>query len=1004
MVKKKMDSSGKQKWRLVMDFRKLNEYTVQDNYPLPSIKEILCMLGTAKFMSCFDMANGFYQVVMAKEDIEKTAFSTHKGHWEWLRMPTGLINAPATYQRMVNFKLQGLLGKICFIYLDDLIVIGKTEEEHLRNLRKVFERLRETRLVLQPDKCKYLEKELEYLGHSVGAEGVKPLKKNVDKVLEFPRPRNAKEIERFVGLASYYRKFIKNFAKIAHPLNHLKGKNVDFIWTQACEEAFNKLKNLLTSCPILKHLDLKKPFILCTDASNEGLGVVLSQLDDEGKEHPVSFASRSLNPAERNYSTTEKEMLAIVWGIKQYKHLLYGQAFKVYTDHQPIKGLLNARHDNMSRAFPVKNKEDIQIRTDHPDHEDIQELLKTVDTTKKRDEIHETSKVAAENKIKPLVETSMDIEEIIRHNEVAPELLEEIIQDLESLNATKHDYPSTSNEKKDAVCEKALLSLKNSRVILSEMSDEEVQKRIGKNHDYITDDLDRLKQMCGTDTITLTQNDETFQNRLYNYKTPPAYIQKTTKPDLQINGAIYRNFDDILKLSKKIWEDERTENPRIIEITHWTIEEDYNLAASFIYPTLRLLDLEQHYRIKAMYPRIIRKPQMQQNIIARVHENGHWALDKTVRQIQQKRYWPEMNRQVQSYIENCPICANKHNGRKIRADAVIMETAKFPCEIVNIDKLTYDGKSFLLLEDSLTRYIWVTPLKTEEVYNAMHQFLHANPTPEKIITDNEQTFKSKKLKELIDQLGIQQIKISAYHPESNGIAERVIKTLKGLADALDHEDPVVRNLRAVKNYNQSPHNTTTYTPEELLYTISKRTTETQEEIDERRKERNLSQLQDAREKIAQAKEVNQKKKQRTGKEEDYQIGDLVLIQVNVKGKASWSEPLAIRNVNRDTKTITTFRRGQEQLRHYNQIHLADGVYDIRTLDDPIINEELFTARIYHETWGTIYFINITEIKEDIQQLANYTREIKHICNKHSGCKMQKIINTMIDRTGKLIAR
>ncbi|XP_033212135.1 uncharacterized protein LOC117169738 [Belonocnema kinseyi] len=175
-----------------------------------------------------------------------------------------------------------------------------------------------------------------------------------------------------------------------------------------------------------------------------------------------------------------------------------------------------------------------------------------------------------------------------------------------------------------------------------------------------------------------------------------------------------------------------------------------------------------------------------------------------------------------------------------------METAKFPFEIVNIDKLTYDGKSFLLLEDSLTRYIWVTPLKTEEVYNDMHQFLHANPTPEKIITDNEQTFKT-------------------YHPESNGIAERVIKTLKGLADALDHEDPVVRILRAVKNYNQSPHTTTTYTPEELLYTISKRTTETQEEINERRKERNLSQLQDAREKIAQAKEVNQKKKKEQAK-------------------------------------------------------------------------------------------------------------------------------------------
>lgn len=142
LVKKKLDSSGKQKWRLVMDFRKLNEQTIQDNYPLPSIQEILCLLGKAKFMSCFDMANGFYRVLMEEKDIEKTAFSTHKGHWEWLKMPMELINSPATYQRMANFKHKGLIGTICFIYLDDLIVIGTTEEEHLGNLETVFKRLR----------------------------------------------------------------------------------------------------------------------------------------------------------------------------------------------------------------------------------------------------------------------------------------------------------------------------------------------------------------------------------------------------------------------------------------------------------------------------------------------------------------------------------------------------------------------------------------------------------------------------------------------------------------------------------------------------------------------------------------------------------------------------------------------------------------------------------------------------------------------------------------------
>ncbi|XP_033212426.1 uncharacterized protein LOC117170020 [Belonocnema kinseyi] len=150
-----------------------------------------------------------------------------------------------------------------------------------------------------------------------------------------------------------------------------------------------------------------------------------------------------------------------------------------------------------------------------------------------------------------------------------------------------------------------------------------------------------------------------------------------------------------------------------------------------------MMKLEQHYKIKTMYPKIVRKIQMQENIIARTHENGHWASDKTLRQIQQHYFWPEMNKQILSYIEGCPTYANKNNERRIRADAVIIAQAKSPFEILNADKLTYEGKNFLLLEDSLTRYIWLILLKTEDGHTALYQFLHANPTPTKIITDNE---------------------------------------------------------------------------------------------------------------------------------------------------------------------------------------------------------------------------------------------------------------------------
>lgn len=345
VVPKKSDASGKQKWRIVIDFRKLNELTDQDAYPLPNSDEILDHLGKSKFFSALDLSSGFHQIPMNKDSKKYTAFSTPQGHFHYNRMPFGLKNAPATFQRMMDTALRGLVEKHCFVYLDDIIIFGSTIQEHNTNLAIVLQRLRELGLKIQPDKCEFLKPELEYLGHVVTKDGVKPNQKKIEAVTSFKIPNSPTNVKSFLGLVGYYRKFIRNFSKIAKPLTDLTKKDNPFHWTETQQNAFDTLKQKLCEAPILKYPDFDKTFTLTTDASNEGLGAILSQ---DG--HPCSYVSRTLNAPEKNYSTTEKELLAIVWAIKRFRQYLLGRKFIIQTDHQALKWLKDIK-DPSSRLM-----------------------------------------------------------------------------------------------------------------------------------------------------------------------------------------------------------------------------------------------------------------------------------------------------------------------------------------------------------------------------------------------------------------------------------------------------------------------------------------------------------------------------------------------------------------------------------------------------------------------------------------------------------------------------
>ena len=334
MVRKKDGSL-----RFCVDFRQLNAATVKDAHPLPRIDDLLDALHGAKWFSTLDLKSGYWQVPIAEQDKEKTAFRTSSGQlFEFNQVPFGLCNAPATFSRLMDRVLAGLHWETCLFYLDDIIVFSSTWEEHLARLREVFERLRHAKLKLGPTKCTFAAKEVSYLGHRVTEEGLLPDPALLAAIRDIPPPKTATEVRSFLGLAGYYRRYVKGFAAIAAPLHALSRKDALFHWSEDCQAAFDQLKVRLTTSPITAFPDFSQEFRLYTDDSTAGLGAILAQVRD-GKERIICCASRALNKAEKSYPATKLDCLAIVWAVAKFRPYLMAMPFEVYTDHYALQWL-----------------------------------------------------------------------------------------------------------------------------------------------------------------------------------------------------------------------------------------------------------------------------------------------------------------------------------------------------------------------------------------------------------------------------------------------------------------------------------------------------------------------------------------------------------------------------------------------------------------------------------------------------------------------------------------
>jgi hypothetical protein len=318
--------------RMCIDYRSLNEVTIKNKYPLPRIDDLFDQLQGAKYFSKIDLRSGYHQLRIKKADVQKTVFVTRYGQYEFTVMPFGLTNALAFFMNLMNKVFMEELDKFVVLFIDNILIYSKSRKDHEHHLRIVLKRLRAHQLYAKLSKCEFWLEKIAFLGHILTGEGIEVDPSKVEAISKWKQPSNISEVRSFLGMAGYYRCFIKGFSSIAKPMIELLKKDNKFVWTPKCEESFQIIKKKLTSAPVLTLPDIHQNFVIFCDASRQGLGCVLMQ-----NEKVITYASRLLKPHEQNYPTHDLELAAIVHALKVWRHYLIGNKCHIFTDHKSLK-------------------------------------------------------------------------------------------------------------------------------------------------------------------------------------------------------------------------------------------------------------------------------------------------------------------------------------------------------------------------------------------------------------------------------------------------------------------------------------------------------------------------------------------------------------------------------------------------------------------------------------------------------------------------------------------
>lgn len=942
VVPKKSDAHGNKKWRLVVDFKKVNDKTVFDSYPLPNITDILDQLGKSMYFSTLDMASGYWQIEMDEKSREITAFQANYKFWEWNRMPFGLKNAPSTFQRLMNNVLTGLQGIQCLVYLDDIVIYGKSLMDHNIRLINVFKRLLEHNLKLQPEKCQFLCREIRYLGHIINKRGIRPDPNKIEAVQKFPIPKTVRQVKSFLGLASYYRKFIENFSKTSEPINKLLKKDTKFKWDAKCDEAFELLKEKLITPPILAFPILDQEYTITTDASQTSVGAVLSQeheINGIKADLPICYMSRTLNQAERKYAVIEKELLGVVYALKQFRPYVYGRKCVIVTDHKPLVWLMKLKNPSSrlmrwklelsEYEFDIIHKPGIlNSNADALSRIEItpEQILGT-EPEQNKVEIKFPDKLI-EKCYKVITRSKTRQQELDRD---PPELMDEQSSQENSENSEEESENESENESELLNKNKENLIIENKMENLIKKDFEMIVYFMSHKNDEMTKQI-QIADLC-----------ENEIGKIHPYKKNEIVIFLPEKCGKETD---LNNIKTVAK-NLKIFIEQRKINSLAIRIPEYESEFYFSLK-QILENTFQNLSTQITFFVDKIIQ--IEQEADKENIIKGYHElplGGHLGINNTIAKIRRRYQWPNMNKDIMEYIQKCIKCKKTKTTTHTKLPMKIISPAtrvyqKLHMDIVGPISMSEKGNKYILtFQDDLSKYAEAVAMPDVTAYTMAENFVNTiicrHAIPEILVTDQGTVFLSKMFQEICKLLKIKHITTSAYRPQSNGQIERYHRSLSQYIKAFAETD--LNNWDkwipyALLVYNTTKQASTNFTPHELVYgfnvdipTNLKTNTTVTYNYDNyitllKNRLRHSHEM--ARENILKSKETSKKYYDRNVKFVKFEKGDMVMTLNEVKTHKYapvYSGPYPIIEILTDETSLVQIGRKTKRF-HNNKLKLV----------------------------------------------------------------------------------
>jgi transposase InsO family protein len=787
-------SEGGVKNRVCASFVRLNQNTEKDSYPLPGIQYIYDKIGKSKWFTTMDLLSGFWQVIIKPEHRNKTAFITTRGLYEFVVMPFGLCNAPATFQRLMDVVVLPEYRDFIETYIDDLMTHSSTLEDHLKHLDILCNQLRKHKLIVKLTKCKFAQLEVKFLGHIISQNSLKTNPETVEAVKKWQRPAGSGKkavtaVRGFLGTVNWYRKFIPHCADLQQPLIHLTKKNVKFEWTDECQKSFEKLRDALTSAPVLTIADPNKHYILHTDASDFAMGAVLMQEDSEGNLRVIAYASKTFNDAQKNYDTTDREALAVVWALEHFNTYCEGHKYTLLTDHQAlsyIKSNKNEKKRIHRLALKLANY-DVQLYYQPGKDNHMADLLSRdymVQNSEKLPEIpmKNPAFIGLHTKRKPKPKLSKQVYEVER------------IIDKRLIQGRDDEYEYCVKWKGYSELEntwEAAATLQNAIKLIVDYENKIQKKK--KTVTFIDDKqspkhLPQIKQCveCNQSFV----NDSAYH--IHNYHQHQIKLPTTVMSQMDINTNInvFKNLQESEPQFRAIFNSNFGENnysdldksQRRMLDQHEFVVSDNDLLYCVEIPTIRTRS-KLRTQLRLCIPSSERS-----RILHKYHsEFSHCGVNKLYDMLCERVWWPRMLRDVVAYVRKCELC-QKSKGGVNHVVTRPMNIPTRPWSHVHFDHvgpltMTDGGNVYILtVVDRFTRYAEAFPVKditTEETAKILVEHIICRyGLPDVVGSDRGPVVVGLVLNQVFKILGVKRVKTSSHHPQSNGVVEIFNKTLK----------------------------------------------------------------------------------------------------------------------------------------------------------------------------------------------------------------------------------